>query len=183
MTERLPILIDVGVKGGKQVDALRKDFDQLNRSLKNTNDPLDNTNRKFKGFGSTLSSLAAGGALAAIGGGLVAFGKQAITAASDVEEMQSKFNTVFKSLATDVTAELQEFADAANRSVFDLQGFAATLQDTFVPLGFARDEAADMSVQLVKLAEDLASFNNLPTQQVVEDLQSALVGNTETLRK
>jgi len=40
-----------------------------------------------------------------------------------------------------------------------------------------------MSSQVVKLAIDLASFNRIPTADVVRDLQSALVGNVETLRK
>jgi len=116
-------------------------------------------------------------------GAVVAFGKSAVQAASDVEEMSSKFAVVFKDLAGGVEQELGNFAQAANRSKYDLMGFAATMQDTFVPLGFARDEAAEMSVQVVKLAEDLGSFNNLPTADVVRDIQSALVGNTETVRK
>lgn len=137
---------------------------------------VDDASKAYKDLGKSIKNFLTAGIVLKVG-------KQMLTAASDVEEMQSKFNTVFKDLAGPVTADLQTFADAANRSIYDLQGFAATLQDTFVPLGFARDKAADMSVELVKLAEDLASFNNLPTQQVVEDLQSALVGNTETLRK
>lgn len=170
--------------GTKSIKEAEREFSDFKKTLKEIpTDGIEKVDKSSSRLGSTLSSLAAGGALAAIGGGLLAFGKNAIETASDVEEMQSKFNTVFKDLSGSVTEDLQTFADAANRSIFDLQGFAATLQDTFVPLGFARDEAASLSVELVKLAEDLASFNNLETADVVTDLQSALVGNTETLRK
>jgi len=115
--------------------------------------------------------------------GLVAFGAASLKAASDAAEMGSKFDTVFKDQGPAAKQALEQLADTINRSKFDLMGYAATLQDTFVPLGFARDKAAEMSVSVVALAEDLASFNNLRTEDVVNDLQSALVGNTETLRK
>lgn len=121
-----------------------------------------------------------GGALAAA---IVNLGRVSIEAASDVDEMSSKFRTVFKDQAPSTEKALAELAQTINRSKYDLMGYAATLQDTFVPLGFAREQAADMSVQLVALAEDLASFNNLNTADVMRDLQSAMVGNTEGLRK
>jgi chromosome segregation ATPase len=170
-------------KGEKSFDQAEKELKSYKDAMQKLPQPIDEANTKTNLLSSTIGKLATGAVLAAAGKALLDFGKASLMAASDVQEMQSKFNVVFKDLAGDVTAELQDFADAANRSIFDLQGFAATLQDTFVPLGFARDSAADMSIQLVKLAEDLASFNNLNTADVVNDLQSALVGNTETLRK
>ena len=135
------------------------------------------------GLGKVVGGLVASGLIVKAGQMALGFAKDSIQAASDVGEMRSKFNTVFKDLSGDVQNELAAFAEAANRSKYDLMGFAATFQDTFVPLGFARDQAAAMSVQLVQLATDLASFNNLNTADVARDLQSALVGNTETLRK
>lgn len=180
---RLGIEINVDYKNSGEIKALSRDLDGVAASGKKASPQLEELSKRTSGLGVSLKGIVTGGALALVGQQLIEFGKRSVAAASDVEEMQSKFNTVFKDLAGDVTGELQTFANAANRSIYDLQGFAATLQDTFVPLGFARQEAADTSVQLVKLAEDLASFNNLGTADVVRDLQSAMVGNTETLRK
>ena len=172
------------VAGGKMTmaEATAK-FKEFEKSLGPLPQGLENTTQKVGGFSSMMKQLVGAGAILAAGKQLLEFGKMSIAAASDVEEMQSKFNVVFAQEAPRVTAALDEFAGAANRSKTELMGYAATLQDTFVPLGFARDASADMSIQLVKLAEDLASFNNLNTADVVRDLQSALVGNTETLRK
>lgn len=133
-------------------------------------------------------AVAAGGFVAAgvlsRGAGMVLeLGRASLLAASDFEESYAKFNTVFGEAAGMAEGNLQEIADATGRSTAGLIDFAATLQDTFVPLGFARTEAAALSTELVGLALDLASFNNLDTDTVVRDLQSALVGNTETLRK
>ena len=140
-------------------------------------------NKGVKSITGSLGELTAAVGAAFSLAAIVAFGTTAVQAASRVEEMTSKFNAVFKNLSRSVEAQLDDFAKAANRSKTELMGFAATMQDTFVPLGFAREQAADMSVQVVKLAEDLASFNNLPTADVIRDIQSALVGNTETVRK
>ena len=46
----------------------------------------------------------------------------------------------------------------------------AGLQDTFVPLGIARDEAAELSKSLVTLAVDVASFNNTADADVITGL-------------
>jgi hypothetical protein len=118
-----------------------------------------------------------------IAAGLGAVGAAAIKTASDANEMGSKFNAVFKEQANDVRAWAKEYSQSVNRSTNDNIQFLATIQDTLVPLGFARSAASEMSKEVIKLATDLGSFNNLPTAQVVADIQSAIVGNTETLRK
>lgn len=114
---------------------------------------------------------------------ILGIGAAMVKTASDAEETESKFNTVFKNQAADVKAWAKTFSDSVGRSTTANMGFLATIQDTLVPLGFMRDRAADMSKSVVELATDLASFNNLPTADVVRDIQSAIVGNTETLRK
>ena len=139
-------------------------------------------------FGKIGGGLRALGTVGVVGtaaavGGVAVLGVKLLSLGSDAEEAAAKFDTVFGATAQRTRDQLNEFASTVGRNRFELQEYAATLQDTFVPLGFARDEAAGMSVELVKLATDLASFNNVSEEDVVRDLQSALVGNTETLRK
>ncbi len=117
---------------------------------------------------------------------VVAAGKAALSIvnlASSIEEMQAKSDVVFGRFAGQVRGQLQEFGDEVGRSAFELEGMAASIQDTFVPMGFARGEAADLSVQLTKLATDVASFNNESDPEVMAAFQSALVGNHETVRR
>ncbi len=103
--------------------------------------------------------------------------------ASDAQEIQSKFEAVFK----EQTEAMEEWVDAQSKALgrakVDLKAYTSTLQDTFVPMGFARREAAKLARQLTVLSIDLASFNNTSDASVIKDLQSALVGNTETVRK
>ncbi len=122
-------------------------------------------------------------AMTAVGGSIVAIGIKSLMVASDVEEMTSKFNTVFRENADEVRAWADEMSTAMGRSRFDFMEMAASVQDTFVPMGFAREEAAELSKNLTVLAVDVASFNNKLDADVMRDFQSALVGNTETVRK
>lgn len=106
-----------------------------------------------------------------------------IKLASDAEEMNSKFKTVFKEQSAAVSEWADTLGKSIGRSANTLRQFAAQLQDTFVPLGFARDSAAEMSKAVTELAVDLASFNNLAEPDVINNLTSALVGNHMAVRR
>ncbi len=127
----------------------------------------------------SIAGVAAGAALA---GAFIKISVDAIKLAGDVEEMDSKFEAVFKETAPEARAELEKFGDEVNRSKFELLEMASTVQDTFVPLGFARDKAKDLSIELTKLAVDVASFNNAQEPEVMAAFQSAIVGNHEAVR-
>jgi hypothetical protein len=102
---------------------------------------------------------------------------------SDIEEMESKFRAVFKESADNVEQWAITLAKAINRSRFDLMKYVAEIQDILVPMGFARDRAAEMAKGIVELAEDVASFNNRATPQVLEDFKSAIVGMSRPMLK
>jgi len=116
-------------------------------------------------------------------GGIANIGTATVNLAKDAIETRAKFDEVFKDMADQTRIWANSFADSVGRARIDVEGWLATLQDTFVPLGFAREKASDMSKQLVELAVDVASFNNQADAKVIEDFQSAIVGNTETVRK
>ena len=103
--------------------------------------------------------------------------------ASDAEEVHSKFLAVFKEEAGAAKAWGDAYAGAIGRARMDMEKFLSSMQDTFVPLGFMRTKARELSQQVVKLGLDLASFNNVADDEALRDLQSALVGNHETVRK
>ncbi len=126
---------------------------------------------------------AAVGGIALLTGGILTLGSKLTVLGGDAEEMQAKFDAVFGESAPEAARQLDALGFAVGRNKFALRGMASTVQDTFVPLGFARDKAADMSVELVKLAVDVGSFNNTLAPDVLEDFQAALVGETETVRK
>lgn len=106
-----------------------------------------------------------------------------VNMAASVEEMQSKSEAVFGSFVGQVRKDLSAFGQEVGRSAFELEGMASSIQDTFVPLGFARGEAAKLSTTLTKLAVDVGSFNDEADAEVMRAFQSALVGNHEAVRR
>lgn len=149
---------------------------------------IDKSKEKVKGFGkeTTTMSSKAKTAWALVGAsvvGAVFEMNKAITAASNLEEATSKFNTVFKSqigLANDWAKELNKSYGQSTREARESLG---AIQDLLVPMGMAEKQAGKLSFEVVKLATDLGSFNNKLTPQVIDDYQSALVGNFETMKK
>ena len=141
-----------------------------------------------KGIGSSFGKLGgvvkAGMAIGVAGIGAlsvatVGIGSKLIGLGSDAEEMLGKFNVVFAETGGRVTEELAAFGEEVGRSKFELQGMASVFGDTFKPLGFAEEAAADMSVQMSILATDLGSFNDMPMDESLQRLQSTLIGNHE----
>jgi hypothetical protein len=113
---------------------------------------------------------------------LVAVGAAGVKAASDLGESWSKANVVFG----DSSSTIDKFA-ATSASAFGVSKRAAyeatgTFGNLFTTMGLGRSASADMSVGLVQLAADQASFNNLDSADVLEKFRSGLVGQTEPLR-
>lgn len=103
--------------------------------------------------------------------------------ASDFEEFSSKFKAVFKGLTGEARAWAKETSKSLQRSEVDLIKYMGTLQDTFVPFGFARREAMEMTKAVTQLGIDLASFNNIADDDAIRNLTSAIVGNHEAVRR
>jgi len=132
---------------------------------------------------STATGVMLAKAVLRIGSALANVGPQLIGLGSDAEEMMGKFNVVFGEFAEGTIASLDDLATEMGRSKFEMREFAASFQDSFVPMGFARGEAAKLSEQLVELTYDVASFNNTLESDTARDFQSAIIGNHETVRK
>lgn len=135
----------------------------------------DQARRKLTALGK-LTIL--GGAAATIG-----FGQSFAREFAAFEEDASKFRAVFKETAASAVQDLNRISAQTGISRVELTRYFSSLQDTFVPLGVAIDDAAQLSAKVTQLGIDLASFNNKSTEDTLRDLQSALVGNAETVRK
>ncbi len=118
-------------------------------------------------------------------GGVVAlaFGKQIISAASNLNETISKSGQVFGKNAAQVEQWSKKSAKAFGMSQRSALEAAATYGNLFVSMGTSSSKAAEMSTNLVQLAGDLAAFNNVDPQQALDALRSGLVGEQEPLRK
>ena len=164
------------VKIQADMEGLKK---QLNRAEKSVNQSVDRQTKGFKRLGTVFKATVG----VVIASQVARFGSSMVQMASHVEEMRAKSSVVFGEFATTIRKNLEEFGNEVGRSTFALEEMASSVQDTFVPLGFARGEAAQLSEQLTKLAVDVASFNNAQDVPTMRAFQSALVGNHEAVRR
>lgn len=98
-------------------------------------------------------------------------------------EIASQFTTVFKEQASAADLWADSFSAAVGRNKTDIMAYMAGLQDTFVPLGFARDEGRELSQVMTQLGVDLGSFKDMDAGEAIERLTGALIGNHENVRK
>jgi len=152
---------------------------QLKRVERDVNKSTAGIAAAFKKMGPTIGVVVGAIVVRKLG----QMGMAAINLAGDVEEMQAKSSVVFGQFRDQVVSDLDEFGDSVGRSTHKLEEMASSVQDTFVPMGFARGEAAKLSVELTKLAVDTASFNNASDVDTMRAFQSAIVGNHETVRR
>ena len=136
-------------------------------------------------IGAAAGRSAAGGGLQSLlygAAGLYGI-KKLIDASSSLAESQSKVGVVFGSSA----AMIRDFASTSAKAIGESE--QATLEalgtygNLFQSFGVGRKLAAEYSVGLVKLASDLASFNNTSVQDAIEALRSGLTGETEPLKR
>lgn len=163
-------------------DKASKILDRVEGNLNDIKVAADNAGQRLSKMAGVLKTglAVAGVAAAAAVAGVTVAAFSAIKAGSDAQESMSKFNVVFNDTAGTaerVVSELDAFAAQSGRSKYALRTMAATMGDTLKPMGFTVDEAGNLSVQMVQLAQDLGSFNNMNPEEAFERLQSTLIGN------
>jgi hypothetical protein len=106
----------------------------------------------------------------------------AVNAASDLNETINATRATFGDAADLVLSSGQDMADKFGIVRSEFYGAAAALGGIFKASGFNAQQAAEMSVQFVKLAADLASFKNLSFDEALQKIRAGLVGEAEPLR-
>jgi hypothetical protein len=158
------------------------DVDELKKSLNVGSKDVDGFAGKIGDF-SKKAALAFAAAAAAAGAMAVKIGVDAVKAASDLGETISKVNVLFG----DTSKEIQEFANGAAKSLGQTKQQALDAASTFATFGKAAglsgQDLSKFSIDFVKLASDLASFNNTSPEQAINAIGSALRGEAEPLRQ
>jgi hypothetical protein len=123
-------------------------------------------------------------AQSALGGVIGAFG-DAQQAASDLGEQQAKLDQVFDASADRITEWSEDSATAMGLSKRAAIEATGTLGNFLQAMGTAEGDSADMSMSIVQLSADIASFNNVAggAEEVLDSMRAGLSGETEPLRR
>lgn len=156
------------------LDGLKKDLDSAHRLV----------GEKLSGVASAVAEIGKTVALAgaALGAGIAAVGVTSLKASSDASESLSKVGVVFGENAEQIEAWAATAAQSIGQSRSEALSAAGTLGNLFVSMGLGSKDAAGLSTEMVELASDLGSFNNIASSDALEKLRAGLVGEAEPLR-
>ena len=135
---------------------------------------------------------ALGNQLSATGRSIISFAKGTVTAvlirslteaASRAEEMQNRFDTVFRGIEAETEAWAEAYAEATSRGRIETMEFLSHQQDVRTGFGDTAEGAAEFSKAVVGITNDLASFTNIPAAEAIAAVNSGLNGEFEALRR
>lgn len=104
-------------------------------------------------------------------------------AASDFEESLNKVNVVFKGQSKEIEAWSKTAAKGVGLSSTAALDATGSFGNMFTQLGISTDAAAKMSMGMVGLASDFASFHNADISDVIEAQSAAFRGEYDSLQK
>ena len=180
-------------------------YDSLQREIIETEQRLKSLKEESKDFGSVIAQQMkvagekvqevggkiseAGGKISGAGNKLLpataavtGLGVAAFNAASDMAESENKVDVSFNNSAQKIkdfaSTTLEAYGIASGTSM----DMAAQFGDMATSMGLTTNEAADMSMRLVGLSGDLASFKNIGVDQAMSALNGIFTGETESLK-
>ena len=145
---------------------------------------LGKAERETRVWTTTLGTLLGNFALQTfnkLSAGVKGFIQSSIRAASDAQEALSAFQQVFGDEASLAAAQAEQLARSVGRSSVEIKAALTSQQAFFVGMGFGKGQARDLSLQMQRLAIDLASFRNLSDEDTINRFRSALSGSSEVL--
>ena len=115
---------------------------------------------------------------------LAGLGVAAVKMASDFEETNSKFKTVFSSIQNEAEQTAKTFKNSFGLSSKAAKQMLGDTGDLLVGFGFTEREALNLSKQVNELAVDLASFTNFSggAEGASLALTKALLGERESIK-
>jgi hypothetical protein len=152
-------------------------------------DGLDKADKETRSFSDKLGGALKAGALAfaalgaAAGAMAIKIGKDAIGAASDFAEEISKAKVIFGDASKDIEAFAETAADSLGQSKKQAVSAASNFATLGKAAGLTGKDLSKFSIGFVKLASDLASFNNTSPEEAIQAIGAALRGEAEPIRK
>lgn len=179
------IVFEVSLDGKTAKADLKDITNAIQKETKNWDDSGKKSADNISGsFTSMAKKIAATISAAKIGQMLLNIGKDAIEAASNLEEVQNVVDTTFGDAGS---LKIEKWAKNAGKQ-FGLtetqaKQFTSTLGAMMKSAGLAGDQIVDMSTDMAGLAADMASFYNLDFDTAFQKIRAGLSGETEPLKQ
>lgn len=167
----------------KQLVETEAAAEQAHKQLQSINQiRLDHLNKGLDEAARRLST--AGNALTAgLTVPLAAAGVASVNFSSNMQEAVNKVEVAFGNAADSVKSWSSTTLNSIGLAQGTALDMAALFGDMATSMGYSQDAAAQMSMALVNLAADLASFKNIGIDQASTALKSIFTGETESLKE
>lgn len=115
--------------------------------------------------------------------GVVNFGKQAVSLASDLDEVQNVVDVTFEKNAESINDFAMSASKSFGMSELSAKEYSGTIGAMLKSMGLDSDNVTLMSKKMVQLAGDMASFYNLDHETAFEKIRAGISGETEPLKQ
>jgi hypothetical protein len=169
-----------------------EEYERKAGDLRKVNDILDkhygkirNVNGLFGKITSGVTKFAGVAGLAFGVGEIIGYGKQLFDLSVKMDTLNRKAATVFGQALPAITAAARENATAMGLTSQQYVAAATELGDLLIPMGLQRQEAADISLELVNLSGALSEWTGgqRTSEEVSRTLAKALLGEREELKQ
>ena len=157
--------------------AVQTESNKWDKAAKESTDGISNN------FGGMLKKIVAGFSAVKIGQALIRIGKDALNAASDLEEVQNVVDVTFGDGAAKIESWSKTAGAQFGLTETQAKKFASTMGAMMKSSGLAGDQIVNMSTDLAGLAADMASFYNLDFDTAFQKIRSGISGETEPLKQ
>lgn len=144
---------------------------------------MNQVTRATGGFDASAGKLMSTLAKLVSAAAIIKFGKQCVTAASDLQEVANVMNVTFGEGAALVDKWAKMQASSFGLSETAAKRYIGTYGTMATQFGYTREQAANMGIELTKLTGDVASFYNIEDKLASVKLKSIFTGETETLKE
>jgi hypothetical protein len=173
------------VIGSDEYNQKMKELRRADGILRSHRDQVRGVENSWKGMKLGLDKFLGVAAAAFTADAIVSYGKEIFKLGAEMEVLSRKANTVFGETLAGVTDMARENATAMGLTTSQYIDAAAAIADLLIPMGFARQEAADISTGLVDLSGALSEWTGgqIKAEEVTRILGKAMLGEREELKQ
>ena len=178
------IVFEVTADGKHAIADIKEITRAIQQETKKWDDAAEDSTKNISdSFNGMLKKLVAGFSAVKIGKALLDIGKDAVQAASALEEVQNVVDVTFGSDANKIDKWAKDAGAQFGLTETQAKKFTSTLGAMMKSAGMSGSEITDMSTDLAGLAADMASFYNLDFETAFQKIRSGISGETEPLKQ
>lgn len=166
-----------------KIDKLDKSVTTTGGSLRTFGQEANTAGNRLQNLESTANGLNFSGLKSTLVGlGLGRLLKESVTSAMNAVESESLFETSLGGLSTQARSWSEKLSNDLGLDGYALRKNVGMLYTMTSSMGLGTQTAYEMSTSLTLLAEDMASFYNLSSDEAFAKLKSGLTGEAEPLK-